>query len=490
MPTLFRNASWSGIAAGFRAASGLFNALLAVRLLGLETYGHVATLLSLFVLYLSLNSGFFTVLVVKLMAPDAAQANNSVILASSAIFVALSIFGLGGITLLLSEFAPPLMSIEAEITLGLEIGHVMLLMGVITAIQIIAAWHSALIESVGRLDLAMKCQLLGPLIVLVLLATAFFAHRTITATEYMLALVAGALTDLFLLWFARRKVMKFTTFSWPTRQRIQGLVHLLRSGSVLQATSLMNMFLEPLNKLLLNHFVGAAAVTIYDLTMKVIWGIQYLFGATMRVFLHLGSQDQEAIGPTFYRVIALFAVPVVILHATGALFLAGIAHYWLSIDATQLMLFFAIATLSNLGMIFITPLYISLIGRGDLNFIFRCQAILAVTNVIVAASFVPTIGLIGAAFGLLAATTYNVLAIYARCKAGSETFSDLRQLLLGRRATYALTLLLFVAAILWGIKGGGNLTGILLIVLGLGAIMIREPIVGILLGRIGLKYKG
>ena len=68
MATLFRNAGWSGMAAAFRAASGLFNALLAVRLLGVENYGHIATILSLFVLYLSLNSSIFTALVVKLMS--------------------------------------------------------------------------------------------------------------------------------------------------------------------------------------------------------------------------------------------------------------------------------------------------------------------------------------------------------------------------------------------------------------------------------------
>lgn len=487
MPTIFRNASWSGIAAGFRAVSGLFNVLLAVRLLGLENYGHVSTLLSLFVLYLSLNSGFFTVLVVKLMTPGPAQANNPVILASSAMFAALSIVGLSGITLLLSEFAPRLISIEPGNILGLEIRHVMLLMGVITAIQIMAAWNSALIESVGRLDLAMKCQLMGPLIVPVFLATLYFAHFTITAIEYMLVLGAGALTDLSLLWFARRKVMKFTTFSWPTRQRIQGLAHLLRSGSVLQATSLMNMFLEPLNKLLLNHFVGAAAVTIYDLAMKVIWGIQHLFSATMRVFLHLGSQEREAIGKTFTRVITLVGVPVVIIHTIGAIFLSWVANHWLEINAVQLMLFFAIATLSNLGMIYITPLYISLIGRSDLNFIFRCQAILALANGGISLILVPYLGLIGSAIGLLVATAYNAMAIFRRCS-NLGPIEGVGTTLRRTWIRYALSIFLFLVAIQVGMVSGSIIWSVLLII-GLMTIMFREPMVGLLLIKSGIKCK-
>lgn len=482
----FRNASWSGLAAAFRAASGLFNVLLAARLLGIENYGHVATLLSLFVLYLSLNSGVFTALVVKLMAPDVNE-RHAVMLASSAMFSALSIALLVIVTFLLSEFAPRLMSIEPGTVLDAEIRRVILLMGVLTAIQIMAALHSALIESAGRLDLAMKWQLVGPTVVLVILAFFFFAQRPLSASGYVMALSSGALTDLCLLWFVKQKILSSSLPCWPTRQRMQGLVQLLKSGGVLQATSLMGMLLEPLNKLLLNHFVGAAAVTIYDLAMKVIWGIQYLFSSAMRVFLHLGSQDQQAIGPTFSRVIALVGVPVMVLHVIGALFLSWVAHHWLMIGATELMLFFAIATLSNLGMIFITPLYISLIGRGDLHFILRSQAILAITNVVVTLALLPYIGLIGAAFGLLLATIYNVIAIYARCKAYSATFVGLENVPRGRQVTYAMTTLLFAAAILLGIRGGDSFLGILAVLLVLVAIMVREPIVGILLVRTGFK---
>lgn len=482
----FRNASWSGLAAAFRAASGLFNVLLAARLLGIENYGHVATLLSLFVLYLSLNSGVFTALVVKLMVPDAHE-RHAVMRASSAIFTALSIAVLVMVTLLLSGFAPRLMSIQPGTVLDAEIRRVIFLMGVLTAIQIIVALHSALIESAGRLDLAMKWQLVGPTVVLVMLAFFFFAQRPLSASGYVMALSAGALTDLCLLWLVKRKIGSSSLPCWPTRQRMQGLGELLKSGGALQATSLMGMFLEPLNKLLLNHFVGAAAVTIYDLAMKVIWGIQYLFSAAMRVFLHLGSQDKEAIWPTFSRVIALVGVPVMILHVMGALFLSWVAHHWLMISATELMLFFAIATLSNLGMIFIMPLYISLIGRGDLHFIFRSQAILAITNVVVTLALLPYIGLIGAAFGLLSATIYNVIAIYARCKAYSDTFDGLGNVSRGRQVTYAVTAFLFAAAILLGIKGGDNYLGILAVLLVLAAIMVREPIVGILLVRTGFK---
>ena len=485
MATLFHNASWSGASAAFRAASGLFNALLAVRLLGVENYGYVATVLSLFVLYLSLNSSVFTALVVKLMSPTEVDQKHSLLLASAWIFTALSIAVLVVVTMVLREFAPQLLSIDPGTPIDVQFRRVILLMGVLTTIQTMVALHSALIESTGRLDLAMKWQLIGPTVVLALLTTFFFARLTLNAADYVGALCAGALTDLGLLWLVKRKVMPALPFYWPTRKRLQSLVYLLKSGAVLQATSLMGMFLEPLNKLLLNQFVGAAAVTIYDLAMKVIWGIQYLFSAAMRVFLHLGSQNKEAVGPTFNKVIALIGVPVVILHTVGALFLSWVAHHWLAIDATQLMIFFAIATLSNLGMIYITPIYISLIGCGDMNFIFRCQAILAATNVSISLILIPYFGLMGSAFGLLAATTYNAMAIFNRGKHNLGTLDKVGSTLNRTWLRYALSILLFIAAIQVGITSGSILFSLLLM-FGLAVIMFKEPLVGFLLLKMGL----
>lgn len=492
MGTHFRNASWSGLAAAFKAVSGLLSSLLAVRLLGVGGYGHVVTLLSLFVLYLALNSSVFTMLVVKLMAlsndDEEDKANSSSMFAAAVMFSGISIALLAVVTFLLMELAPRLLSLDGPgDAFNMEIRKVILLMGVLTAIQIVTALQSALIESAGRLDRAMKWQLIGPIVVLVVLVLAFVLRLPIVASAYVMVLCAGALTDLCVLWFVRRNVMPSVILFCAPQNRLSGLLNLLKSGGVLQATSLMNVFLEPLNKLLLNHFIGAAAVTVYDLAMKVIWGIQYLFGAAMRVFLHLGSHDVESVGRSFSRVIALVGVPAVIFHIIGALFLSWTGHQWVAIDVVQLMIFFSIATVSNLGMIYITPLYISLIGRGDLRFIFRSQAILAVTNVVVSLTLIPYVGVTGAAIGLLSATIYNVVAIYIRCKDSSGTFAGFRDTLRGGVMRYALSVSLFVAAILWGIKGGESLVGLLGILLCLAVIMVREPMVGTLMGRMGLK---
>jgi O-antigen/teichoic acid export membrane protein len=489
MTALLRNATWSGAATAVRAASGLANALLAVRLLGAEGYGHVATMLSLFVLYLSLNSSVFTILVSRLMAPDASGGDGRpVLLAAASQFAVISMLLLAVATIALGQLAAAVLrGGDSGGVFDGDRGRAILAMGMLTGFQIAVALHSAIIESAGRLDVAMKAQLAGPVVVLATLAASLAAGVRVSASGYVVALCLGAIADLSLLRLVKRSVSPARVPLRPSRESWRRLLELLRSGGLLQAASLMNLFLEPLNKMLLNFFAGAHAVTAYDLAMKVIWGIQSLFGAAMRVFLHLSGENGALVARAFSRAIALVGVPVIACHAAGAIFLGWVAHHWMAIDATLLMAFFAIATVSNLGMIYIAPLYINLIGRGDLGFVFRSQAILAVTNLVVSLALIPPFGLIGAAFGLLCATLYNVVAIYLRHRKVAGALEGIGGTVSAIAKRYALTVLLFAAAIFLGMEGPASLplqSGMLVV---LGAIVMREPLVWTLWERVGRR---
>ncbi len=443
----FKNATWSGAVTGFRALSGLANALLAVRLVGVESYGHLAALLSVFVLYLSLNTSLYTALVVRLMSPSVMEdsrgraetlAATALVTASSLVLVIL----MTGTTLWLTPAFLGLVKYQ-----GMSLAFLM--MGVLVAVQILAALQAAIIEASGRLDLAMKAQLFGPFALLIMLWVSLMLDLSLAVQDYVAMLCASACIDLGLLWLVRRWRLQLVVVQAGASARVARLKELLRSGGVLQATSLMNLFLEPLNKLLLNHFIGPVAVTTYDLAMKLIWGIQGLFGAAMRVFLHLAHQDGGTVGRTYTRVISLIAVPALIMHTFGAILLSWVAHRWVNIDASGVMFFYAIATLSNLGMIFATPLYSSLISRGDLRFIFKSQAILALTNTSISIAVIPFLGLVGAAAGLLIATIYNVSAIYVRhanlvgqLEGVTEMFKQVQVRLVFTGALFSITLYL------------------------------------------------
>ena len=140
----FKNASWSGAVTGFRALSGLANALLAVRLVGVDGYGHLAALLSVFVLYLSLNTSLYTVLVTKLMSPAGAEdpRGRSETLAATALVTACAIALLLLTTGITFWVAPSFLGLGHP-----GMGLAFLMMGALVAVQILAALQAAIIEA-------------------------------------------------------------------------------------------------------------------------------------------------------------------------------------------------------------------------------------------------------------------------------------------------------------------------------------------------------
>lgn len=472
----FRNASWGGVSAAIRSAVVMLSSLLALRLLGVSQYGHVATWLSLFILYLSLNTNVFTMLIVRLIDLSAHDSGHDY---QTAISIALTFFFVSlafliTVTLLLIVFLIQEPKFVGELPPRFD--EVIMLMGFLTIIQIFVALQSAIIEGKGRLDLATKAQLIGPVFVSALLITTFILGAVIEAWHYVAILCIGALADMLLLWLVRHRLSLPLFAKAPTLSCMQGVLELLRSGGVLQAASLFNLFLEPANKFLLSSYAGAATVAIYDLAMKVIWGIQYLFGSAMRVFLHIGSQDRQAVGRNFAKAISLLGVPVVVVHVVGTLFLYWVAHHWVVLDVFPLIVFFGIASISNLGMIFITPFYLSLIGRRELNFILMAHALLALVNVSLSVALIPHFGLVGSAFGLLVAIVMNGSAIYLRCDVEREALTN--ESVVFRKVIHrvALSLGLLAATVGWGLFGEGSVYGLLGIIASLTLIIIQEPL--------------
>jgi len=474
----FHNATWSGIVAFFRAFSGILCTLLALRLLGTYQYGRVSMWLSFFIIYLSFISSVFTVLVVKLLSTTIegnTQADPESFRRPATLLCCLSLVFLVPVTLVLSVYSEQSSSVRLLQTQVFD--YAILIIGALTGIQILVAFQSAIIEGAGRLDLATKYQLAGPFILLACLLYSYFWVVSFDLVNYLLLICAASVSDLVLISIVRRYLglglyskakIKASNFSETKK--------LLRSGGLLQATSLLGLFLEPLNKLLLNHFTGSGNVAIYDLSMKVVWGIQYLISSAMRVFVHIGSQDRPALGKLFAGAVNLLGVPVIVLHSLGAIFLYLVSVYWISIDIVPLMTFFVIATLSNLGMIFISPLYLSLIGANDFSFIFRIQAVLALVNTLVSILAIPFLGLIGAALGLLLATAINVQAIFKRCRNHGVNYSDLVNLISNNKARFFLAIFLFGITIFLVIAETGHIIFLPLAILFFMGIMFREPL--------------
>jgi O-antigen/teichoic acid export membrane protein len=477
--THFHNATWGALTACIRTASGMSSALLAIRLLGPDQYGHVVTWLSLYAIYLSLNSSAFTILMIDLYANSG---EDRLILRKNMTASALrlcmwSIALLLIITLTLSLFV---FNDAIYTTLNIHnVNIVIFLMGILTAVQIFVALQVAIIEGSGRIDLAAKWQLTGPLIIstILILIYFFYGPNFLKADTYIFILCCASLIDMILVW----KIRFNLNLSLPVLNQIDGvgvsIFKLLRSGGLLQATTIMNLFLEPMNKFLLNHYADAAAVTYYDLVMKVIWGIQHFVGSAMRVFLHIGSQDLTNVSVSFGKAINLIAIPVIFLHALGAVFLFWAASYWLNVEVVGLLIFFSIATISNLGMLFVMPLYLSLIGSNQLSFIFQTQVILAITNLAISTIFIPLVGLIGASFGLLVATILNAVLIYKKCDIDPSIYTRLENLKPNKNFRFSTALVFLGMTILWTTHGENQYILLLSIFFGFIGVLFCEPLV-------------
>ena len=456
------NASWGGIAAALRAGYGMLNVVLIVRLLGPEAYGQVAAPLSMFVFFCSLSTSLFTMLVVRLMSSAGDEGSRKTLLSSGLAWVVCSLAALGIVAL-------------GVWGAGLDTASLLVLMCVLSSIHIVGAFQLALIESTGRFDVATRSQLFGPFFILLILLAAFSGQILLSPLSYVAVLCIGAAVDLVSAWLSRRRFLRFGLEEICRRPVWQSLVTLLKSGSLLQATSLMNMFLEPFNKMLLSSFLGGTAVTIYDLAMKLIWGIQSLFSSAMRVFLHIASQDRQQLEGSYLSAIRLIAVPTVLLHVLACLLLVVLARYWLPLDSRDLTIFFAVATLPNFGMIVVAPLYNGLIGTEDMRFIFKTQATLAVMNVVASLLLIPVLGVLGAAFGLLLATLYNAAAILKKGRhlTGNVRLTEFVFRSLGARLPWAC--MLFVGAVYCGFNPESTLLLGLFLLLVVLIVLAREP---------------
>jgi O-antigen/teichoic acid export membrane protein len=469
------------MASAYRAGAGLLAALLAVRLLGAKSYGNVAIVISIFAFCLSLASAVFMVLVPKVMAlaSERDMPERRALYAAANLWAVASIAFVFFFAALVGYFADHLTNFG-----GLDnqvwdlVRSAWLVFALLTSFQIYSSLNSAMIESAGRLDLAVQSQMLGPTIVLSGLVFLSVLADQSDVASYLVVLCLGAGADMLMVWNVRRALVaeRLSLVRW--RDAIRGVPDLLKSGSAIQFSAFMNVFLEPLNKLLLGHFAGGSGVAAYDLAMKVIWGLQGLFGAGMRVFLHLVSQGAQMVAVTYIRFISLLAVPVVGGHVFGGLLLLTFAHYGAPINQQELMIFFGVATISNLCMIYVSPLYVSLIAQDDRDFLFVNQVRLTLANVVASVSLIPVFGLIGAAFGLCFAALYNTRAIYVRFQKQIGPLNDLWKMIRSIMWRFSMAAALFVVVLVLGAQEVLNVVLLISVSLAVLVLLLREPLVG------------
>jgi len=408
------------LAALTRAASGFVFALLAVRTLGASTYGYFSVSWSLAGATLFFFGGVNTALVARVVAvrdrpgDEALQlcgAVGSLTLGSALILVLVGV----GASVWGSGKAPlPVLYLGVAILLGL---------------QLVTLWCCAALEGHGCLRPAILFPIVGVSTNCVLLAIVWASgwHFDLPIFLLLCAIGYGLEAGFALLTARRHRVL-----SIDLRSARSELRNLFASGSALQMSSLVGFFLDPFNKSVLLAWLGPGAVALFDLTMKMAWGLQSAFTAYARLFLQIAPGDHAGRIASFSKAAeyvwapAILAAALVVLWATPLL--TSMVGAQPAVAATVLLL----ALGAILTMVLAAPAYVSLIGIGELGFILRNQLILAAGSSIGALVLVPQLGITGAIWGLLVASAFNTALTWQRVRRHVAGFAGLHALCRGR----------------------------------------------------------
>jgi len=417
LPSLFRNATWGGLSAAIRLVFGMANLFLAIRLAGAPAYGYVALMLSVAVIYLTFINSIHTIAVTH--AADIKRSNTFQEQLTE-VFSIVWTFTLAAcvlITLLVlcfgDNFIQGFVYWGNDNLLAAQIKTALFLLLVQLIFQLLSAANVAVMESLGRFDLAARAQMFGPVLCFILLSVMFLKSGIYPIQHVVLVITLAALLDTVLTTAVRLR-MGYLAAYLPQKNILRLFLTLLKQGLSLQGSRLVNVFVDPLNKYLLNLFVGAASVTVYEVAMKVITGIQGLFGGAFRTFLQLTNEMRINSGQEYLKSLRYGLLPALLLHAIAGVLIIYLSIYWFRDGTSLLPALFYLMTPASVLIIFIAPLYFALIGIRDLKFIFQMNLNLAVFNVIGSVLFIPIFGVFGCAIGFTLAILFNAFMEYRR----------------------------------------------------------------------------
>lgn len=417
MPNLYRNASWGGLSAGVRLMFGMLNLFLAIRLVGAASYGYFVVMSSVTAFYVALINSVHVISVTKAVEiRNQADAEENL----RVLFSAVWLMTLLGVALLLlvaalwgEFFVHGFIYGGGDAQLAAQLKALLIPVVLIVVCQLLGAGHMVVIESLGRFDSAAKAQMFGTPTAFFVLFFALLAGFSPNIVDVGWILLAGAAVDMLCMAYARLG-LGYAGCLKPNGQGLKLLPQLLGHGSTLQGAKLVNIFFDPFNKFLLNHFVGSASVSAYEIGMKVIKGIQAIYAGAFRAFLQLAEKLRADGSSDYVKTIRYGFMPAVLMYGFGSVLMVLLSRFWIPDEVKQLTLFYLILVAPGIGIIFAAPLFNALIGIRDLGFIFRMHLNLAALNLIASLVLIPVLGLLGAAIGLLIATAYNAHAEYRR----------------------------------------------------------------------------
>jgi len=449
MTALIKNLFWGGLSTVLNMVAGIVAILVGIRLVGSDGFGYITLLLSFSLLFLAINKGMNTILVRQLQESyQHSDGQAASLLGAGALYTLFSVLLLILCVLAVGDsFVKGIIYFGEDVLLEKQIVTVLYLLTVATLLELFSMLASSALEGLGRFDLVAQCDAIYSISLLVgmcwlLLWGGEEPMLTTVVSLYLLASLMRFLTTQYA-W------LKWAGFDGLRPGNIisglDKLKPLCREGIKIQGAGILTLFVDPLNKMLLNFFVGPAAVTHYDLAVRAATSVQNVFSQGFRSFMALPVDKEgqstvaiylKLLGPSLGIASLMYIVAGVCLVLIKGMGLVEFGDnviylYWVIIP-------------SGLAIVAILPLYHVLIRRGDLNYIFRLTALLAVCNILFSALSIPLLGLIGAGVGIVVATLANCVSVFRRYSMSVEPIQNVVSILGQRYLSLGVAVVLMV----------------------------------------------
>ena len=457
-----RHAPLLTLAALLRAALGLAISLLAIRSIGAQAFGYYSLVWSFCTAFLFMYSGVNTIVVAKMVEARATGEERPWMTAG----------------LLLSGVALLVVVAVAAAVAGTELARgplraAMVVCPLMLACQIVTLFCCATLDGRGLVARAALLPVLANFGAAAYLAVALAIGRPLPELGALLGLLLGAyaIEAAIAVAASARQWAGGLGLAWH-----RGTVKALLVGGIsTQAANMVGFLLDPWSKGVLAVSLGPAAVAIFDLSMKVGWGLHAVFSAYARLFLQIPPSAQDRRLASLRLAAELTWTPAALTAAIGVSVLPPLLSAWLHVDQAPLAVGMAMALAACMLMTVASAAFISLIGFSDHGFIFRNQLILGLANVVAAPLLVPLIGFAGAFVGSLVGTLINVGLISRRLQHHMPAFDGLTSLARPFVGRLCLALAVFGAAWLASAHAASMWLPAALAVAA-AALLLREPL--------------
>jgi len=248
---------------------------------------------------------------------------------------------------------------------------------------------TATISGLGRMDLSNYTQIAGRItaVGMSLLLLCFGYGVTSLLIGNSLSCVIVHIVSLALIRYqAKVHFLRLDNWNWQRFKR------LLSFGSGVFGGGLVNMLLDPFNKLMLSRYAGVASVPVYEISYKGAMMIKGLVDAGLRAIIpeisRVGAkmtiQAKTRISAINTRLMKLILIYVIPIYLAVFIFAEILLRIWLRDKyVEQLPGYFRVMLIASFVSLLGIPAYYTLMGQGHVRCCFGSNAVLFVINVAV-----------------------------------------------------------------------------------------------------------